>query len=150
MIGLIQRVSEAEVWVNNKMVSGINKGLLLLVGISRDDGQEDISYIANKTVNLRVFPDHQGNLNKSLLEVEGQLLVVSQFTLLGDTRKGRRPSFTRAAGSQQAEPVYRKLIKELKNHAAAVKEGEFGALMKVKLVNDGPVTLIINSRDKFK
>jgi len=148
MIGLIQRVLKAEVWVKDEVISKIGEGILLLVGISRDDESKDISYIANKTFNLRIFSDEKGNLNRSLLDVSGEILVISQFTLLGDTTKGRRPSFTSAANSLEAEKIYRCLINEIKTYSISVKEGKFGAMMDVKLINNGPVTLILNSKDK--
>jgi D-tyrosyl-tRNA(Tyr) deacylase len=146
MIGLIQRVSESEIWVGDKRISSIEKGILLLVGVAEEDEPEDITYIADKTVNLRIFGDEKGHLNRSLLDVMGEILVVSQFTLLGDTRKGRRPSFTRAADPQKAEHLYRLLIKELKKYNIVVKEGKFREMMEVKLSNSGPVTLIIDSK----
>ncbi len=148
MIGVIQRVSEAAVWVNNRCISEIKNGLLVLVGISRDDDQEDIDYIVNKTVHLRVFSDEQGNLNKSLIDIEGELLIVSQFTLLGDTRRGRRPSFSHAAPPDMAESLYRLIVEKFRDMNINVKEGVFRAMMEVKLINNGPVTLIIDSKEK--
>ena len=146
MIGLIQRVSESEVWVGDQRISSIKQGLLLLAGVAQDDEPEDVAYIAGKTVNLRIFGDEQGHLNRSLLDVKGEILVVSQFTLLGDTRKGRRPSFTRAASPRKAEHLYRLLVTELKKYNIGVKEGKFREMMEVKLSNSGPVTLIIDSK----
>jgi len=146
MIGVIQRVKEAEVLVEGKSVSRIGEGILLLIGIADDDTREDINYVAGKTVNLRIFSDQQGLMNHSLLETGGEILVVSQFTLLGDTRKGRRPSFTRAAQPQKAKYLYSLFVSELKKYIPEVKEGVFGAIMEVRLINNGPVTLIINSR----
>jgi len=148
VIGLIQRVSEASVWVSSNLVSGIGHGILLLVGIAVDDDEHDCTYIAQKTVNLRIFGDEEGNLNRSLIDVKGELLVVSQFTLLADTRKGRRPSFSGAMAPEQATGLYKRLIDEFRKLQIPVKEGVFGAMMEVKLVNSGPVTLIINSADK--
>jgi D-tyrosyl-tRNA(Tyr) deacylase len=148
MIGLIQRTANAEVWIDNKCISSIEKGILLLAGIASDDTEDDARWIANKAVTLRMFGDAQGNLNLSLLDIKGEILVVSQFTLLGDTRKGRRPSFIHAAQPQAAENLYRLLINELRSHKVVVKEGKFGAMMDVKLTNSGPVTLIIDSREK--
>ncbi len=148
MIGLIQRVSRAEVWVDNECISKIGEGLLLLAGIAQDDGMEDAAYLARKTANLRIFNDGKGNLNLSLLDTGGEVLVVSQFTLLGDTRKGRRPSFTEAAPPKEAEVLYRVLIDELKRQGITVKEGKFQAMMDVRLTNRGPVTIIIDSREK--
>lgn len=148
MIGVIQRTSNAEVWVRGKRVSKIAGGILLLVGIARDDDLEDVSYLVNKTVHLRIFGDEQGHLNKSLLDVNGGILVVSQFTLLGDVSKGRRPSFTDAAKPAQAETLYQLIIKKFKEYDIPVKEGVFRAIMDVKLTNQGPVTIIINTKDK--
>jgi D-tyrosyl-tRNA(Tyr) deacylase len=148
MIGVIQRVSSAEIWAEGRKVSGIREGVVLLVGITTDDGPEDAAHLVQKTVNLRIFTDDQGHLNKSLLDINGQILVVSQFTLLGDTRKGRRPSFTEAARPEYAEPLYRLIIQKFKEQGIVVQEGVFRALMEVKLINHGPVTLILNTREK--
>ena len=148
MIGIIQRTTGSEVWVVNKCISNIGKGILLLAGIASDDTEEDARWLADKTVNLRLFSDDRGNLNLSLIDIGGEVLVVSQFTLLGDTKKGRRPSFSRAAGPEEAERLYRLLVAKLKSYKIEVKEGIFGAMMDVKLTNSGPVTLILNSRDK--
>jgi D-tyrosyl-tRNA(Tyr) deacylase len=148
MLGVIQRVSEAEIHVDGGLVSRIGHGILLLVGIRADDSEKDVSFMADKTANLRIFPDAEGNLNRSLLEVKGEALVVSQFTLLGDTRKGRRPSFSDAAKPEQAEPLYRSLICAVQSLGVPVKEGKFRAMMEVTLVNSGPVTVIVNSKDK--
>lgn len=148
MIGIIQRVSEASVRVDDRCISEINHGILLLVGIGRDDGQEDATYLVNKIVHLRIFSDEKGYLNKSLLDIDGEILIVSQFTLLGETRKGRRPSFSNAAPPDKAEPLYRKIIGGFKEFKIPVKEGVFRAIMDVKLTNSGPVTIIINSKDK--
>ena len=146
MIALIQRVSEAEIWVGGQSVASIKKGILLFVGVATDDGPEDVSHISGKTVNLRIFGDDRGHLNRSLLDVNGEILVVSQFTLLGDTKKGRRPSFTRAADPEKAEHLYRLLVTELQKYNIGVKEGKFRNMMEVKLSNSGPVTLIIDSK----
>jgi D-tyrosyl-tRNA(Tyr) deacylase len=127
MIGVIQRVSNAEVRVRGKWVSGIAGGVLLLVGIAREDGPEDISYLVNKTVHLRIFGDEQGHLNKSLLD---------------------RPSFTDAAKPAQAEALYQRIIEKFKEYDIPVKEGVFRAIMEIKLTNQGPVTIIINTKDK--
>lgn len=148
MIVLVQRVKEASVYISGKEVSKIGKGLLLLIGIAKDDSEMDISYIVSKIINLRIFSDENGNLNLSLLDIKGDILAVSQFTLLGNTRKGRRPSFSNAMPSEEAENFYNKLINRFKESKIPVKEGVFGAMMEVKLINEGPVTLIVNSRDK--
>ncbi|MGQ9615677.1 MAG: D-aminoacyl-tRNA deacylase [Spirochaetota bacterium] len=147
MIGLIQRVREAEVWVEDQCISNIGEGILLFAGISRDDDLQDAVYLARKIANLRIFSDEKGALNLSLLQRGGEVLVVSQFTLLADTRKGRRPSFTEAAPPSEAETLYKNLIDELRKLGIPVKEGKFQAIMDVKLINHGPVTIIINSKD---
>jgi D-tyrosyl-tRNA(Tyr) deacylase len=148
MTGLIQRVSQAEVWVADRCVSKIGRGILLLVGIAHDDGQGDIQYIAKKSVHLRIFSDERGQLNRSLLDIAGELLVVSQFTLLGDTGKGRRPSFLNAAAPEVAIQLYKKLIEEIGRYSVPVKEGVFGAKMDIRLTNEGPVTIVIDTKDK--
>lgn len=147
MIGLIQRVREAEVWVEDQCISNIGEGILLFAGISRDDDLQDAVYLARKIANLRIFSDEKGALNLSLLQRGGEVLVVSQFTLLADTRKGRRPSFTEAAPPSEAEALYKNLIDELRKLGIPVKEGKFQAIMDVKLINHGPVTIIIDSKD---
>jgi len=148
MIGVVQRVSRAEVRVNGELVSRIGRGVLLLVGIARGDGFEDAVYIAQKTANLRIFCDQAGNLNRSLIDENGSILIVSQFTLLGNTRRGRRPSFTQAAPPGEAEALYMQLLGEFRKMDIEVKEGVFGAMMEVDLTNDGPVTLLLNSGGK--
>lgn len=148
MIALIQRIRNAEVWIKNECISKAGIGILLFAAVAQDDKAKDVAYVASKTVNLRIFGDEKGNLNRSLIDIGGEILVVSQFTLLGDTRKGRRPSFTKAAAHQEAEKLYRLLIDELKGYDVGVKEGRFREMMEVKLINDGPVTLIVNSKDK--
>ncbi len=148
MIGLIQRVDEASVIVDGKKISKIGIGILLFAGISKDDTEKDIEYLVRKTVNLRIFSDDRGNLNLSLKDIGGEILIVSQFTLLGDTKKGRRPSFSNAMPPEQAKTFYKKLVESFKNTGVPVKEGIFGAMMKIKLVNNGPVTLIIDTSVK--
>jgi D-tyrosyl-tRNA(Tyr) deacylase len=148
MVGVIQRTSCADVWVEGECVAKIGPGILILVGVEQDDTEDDVRYTAGKTARLRIFGDEQGNLNRSVLDTGGEVLVVSQFTLLGDTRKGRRPSFSRAAEPHQARHLYSLLIEELRSLGADVQEGVFGAMMEIKLVNDGPVTLIVDSKDK--
>jgi D-tyrosyl-tRNA(Tyr) deacylase len=148
MTGLIQRVSQAEVWVADKCVSKIGRGILLFVGMAHDDGQSDIQYIARKSVHLRIFGDEQGQLDRSLIDIAGELLVVSQFTLLGDTRKGRRPSFTNAAAPDVAEQLYQQLIEEIRGYGVLVKRGVFRARMDIRLTNEGPVTIIVDTKDK--
>ena len=148
MIAVLQRVKEASVWISGQEISNIRKGILLLIGIAKDDTEKDIEYIANKVINLRIFNDKNDNLNLSLLDINGELLIVSQFTLLGDTRKGRRPSFSDAMPPVEAKIFYKKLIERFKKTKLVIKEGVFGAMMEVKLINDGPVTILVNSKDK--
>lgn len=148
MIGILQRVKEASVWIKGEEISKIGKGLLLFVGISRDDTEKDIEYIVKKVINLRIFSDENNNLNLSLLDIEGELLVVSQFTLLGDTKKGRRPSFSKAMPPDEAKVFYNKLVEEFKKSKLVVKEGVFQEMMEVKLTNEGPVTILVDSKEK--
>lgn len=148
MIAVVQRVSEASVKVDDNEISRIGRGILLLLGISKDDTDKDIEYLVRKCANLRIFSDSEGNLNLSLIDIGGEALIVSQFTLLGDTRKGRRPSFSNAMPPDKAKPMYEKFIDSFKRTGIHVKEGIFGAMMQITLTNDGPVTLIINSKDK--
>ena len=148
MIAVVQRVSEASVKVDGNEISRIGRGILLLLGISKDDTDKDIEYLVRKCANLRIFGDPEGNLNLSLFDIGGEALIVSQFTLLGDTRKGRRPSFSDAMPPDKAKPMYEKFIDSFKRTGLHVKEGIFGAMMQINLTNDGPVTLIINSKDK--
>ena len=147
MIALIQRVCSAKVEVADEIISEIGAGMLILLGIGMDDNDADIAYIGRKSVHLRIFGDEQGHLNRSLIETGGEVLIVSQFTLLADSKKGRRPSFTRAAAPEIAEPIYRKTCEEFRSHGIRVQEGVFGAMMKVSLINDGPVTIVVDSRD---
>jgi D-tyrosyl-tRNA(Tyr) deacylase len=147
MRALLQRVSRCSVRVDGREVSSIGRGLLVLLGVSVEDGEEDASYLAEKVVNLRIFEDGQGKMNLSLEEVGGEVMVVSQFTLYGDTRKGRRPSYTRAAPPEVAEPLYRYFCRQVEARGFTVRTGLFGAHMEVELVNDGPVTLLLESRD---
>jgi len=142
---VLQRVREASVRIDGEVVGRIGRGQLLLTGIGRDDDEETVEWMAEKVVGLRIFADEEGKMNRSLHEVEGQLLVVSQFTLYGDASKGRRPSFVAAAGPERAEPLYEAFLAALEERAPAkVASGEFGAMMEVDLVNDGPVTLLLD------
>jgi D-tyrosyl-tRNA(Tyr) deacylase len=146
MRAVIQRVKESSVSVNDKIIGIIGSGLLVLLGISREDDKKDADYLADKISNLRIFKDENTNMNHSLLETGGEMLVVSQFTLLGDCRKGRRPSFTNAAGPNEAKELYEHFARQVKLKGVKVKTGQFRAVMAVSLINDGPVTLIIESR----
>ena len=146
---LIQRVSEASVTIDKNEYSSISEGLLILVGIENDDEDEDIEYLCKKIINLRIFDDAKGVMNESILKQEGQLMVISQFTLHANTKKGNRPSYIKAAKPAIAIPIYEKFCKKLEVLSGIeVKTGQFGADMKVSLINDGPVTIWIDSKDK--
>ena len=146
MRAVIQRVKKSSVVVNRHIIGEIGKGLLVLVGIAKDDKTGDADYLADKIINLRIFEDEAGKMNRSLFETGGEMLVVSQFTLLGDCRKGRRPSFFDAAEPDKAKELYHYFSKQVKKKRIPVKTGEFRAMMDVSLINDGPVTLIIESK----
>ncbi len=146
---VIQRVKRASVRVDNKIVAEIERGLLVLLGVAEDDTEQDIEYMANKTANLRILEDEAGKMNLSLLDVGGEALVVSQFTLYGDCRKGRRPSFIQAARPEKAEKFYQAFIEALSKLGLDVKGGVFQAHMDVELVNDGPVTILLDSKKLF-
>lgn len=148
MITVIQRVSEASVTISGELKSSIGKGLLLLVGIEDADTAEDIDWLTKKIVNLRIFSDEEGKMNLSLLDVQGELLVVSQFTLHAQTKKGNRPSYIKAARPETANPLYELFVKEISTFGLPVKTGEFGADMQVALINDGPVTILIDTQNK--
>lgn len=149
MIAVIQRVTAASVTIENKLKSSIESGLLVLLGIEDADNQEDIDWLSSKIVNLRIFNDEQGVMNVSVKDINGEILVVSQFTLHASTRKGNRPSYLRASKPEIAIPLYDSFIKSVKlNLGNEVKTGEFGADMKVNLLNDGPVTIIIDTKNK--
>lgn len=143
---VLQRVKEAKVTVEDKVVGQIQRGLVLLVGAKTGDSEEDVRYLVDKCVNLRIFEDQQQKMNLSALDVKAEVLVVSQFTLYGDTRKGRRPSFTDALEPQQAERLYRKFIDQIKAIGLKTESGVFGAKMLVEISNWGPVTFILESR----
>lgn len=146
---VIQRVSKAHVTIDKKIMASISQGLLIFLGIVNDDTLEDISWLANKTANLRIFADENDVMNKSLLDVNGDAIVVSQFTLHAATKKGNRPSYIKAAKPDVAIPLYESFVKELELVLGkTVQTGEFGADMKVELINDGPVTIIIDSKNK--
>jgi D-tyrosyl-tRNA(Tyr) deacylase len=149
MIAVIQRVSSASVTIDAKKVASINKGLLILLGIEELDTAEDISWLSRKIVNLRIFNDEDSVMNASLLDVKGEALVVSQFTLQASTKKGNRPSYIKAAKPDVAIPIYESFIKQLEHDlGSVVHRGVFGADMKVALLNDGPVTIIIDTKNK--
>ena len=146
---LIQRVTEAKVTIDESEHSNISKGLLILVGIENEDTGDDIEYLCNKIINLRIFDDKNGVMNESVLQTQGQIMVISQFTLHANTRKGNRPSYIKAAKPEIAIPMYEKFCKQLETQSGIeIQTGEFGADMKVSLVNDGPVTIWIDSKDK--
>ena len=148
MKAVIQRVLSASVAVDGDEIGAINQGILILLGIEKDDGPEDLDYILHKTVGLRIFKDEQNNMNLSIQDVTGEALVVSQFTLCANTRKGRRPSFINAAHPEIAESTYEKFCKKLQDENVPVQTGRFGAMMEVDLTNDGPVTILLDSRDR--
>ncbi len=146
MIALIQRVKKASVRVGGSVVGSIGKGILVLLGVHRDDTEKDLEYMLKKVPFLRIFEDDDGKMNLSLLDVNGSILVVSQFTLLARTKRGRRPSFDEAAPPDKGKEFYRLFIDGLKKMGIRVEEGSFGAHMEVELINDGPVTIIIDSK----
>lgn len=146
MRAVIQRVARASVEVNDQVVSRIGAGLLVLLGVAKGDGERDLLYIVEKLQTLRIFGDDQGKMNRTLLEAGGALLVVSQFTLLGDTGKGRRPGFDLAAPPDEARALYEQAVSRLQAAGIEVKTGVFGAHMQVELLNDGPVTFLLDSR----
>jgi D-aminoacyl-tRNA deacylase len=143
---VVQRSKKASVTVNEKVIGKIEKGLVLLVGVTHDDTMDDANYLADKIVNLRIFEDENGKMNLSLLDVGGSILSISQFTLYGDCRKGRRPNFMAAAKPEQALNLYQYFNQVLSEKNVVVETGEFGAEMDVALINDGPVTLILDSK----
>ena len=143
MKGLIQRVNEASVTIDNEIYSKIGKGILLLLGIEKGDTSENVQKLADKIVNLRIFEDENEKMNLSLNDINGELLVVSQFTLCGGTKKGTRPSFDKAELPTKANKLYEEFLKYVQTKVSVVKHGKFGAMMKVSLINDGPVTFMI-------
>lgn len=143
---VIQRVKQAKVKVNSEIIGNIQQGLLILVGAENDDDSSDIQYFVSKVLNLRIFEDENSKMNLSVLDIKGEILAVSQFTLLGDCTKGRRPSFDKAAKGQDALSLYEQFVSELKKSDLNIQTGKFGAHMQVELINDGPVTFVLNSR----
>jgi len=146
---VIQRVSSASVKISDKVAGQISQGLVVLAAISEDDSDNDLSYMAEKIVRLRIFEDEAGKMNKSSLDIKGEVLAISNFTLCGDARKGRRPDFTSAAKPDKAKPLFDKFVELLKGYGLKVEVGEFQAMMDVELVNDGPVTVLLDSKKVF-
>lgn len=145
---VLQRVSTAQVLVDNEQIGSINKGLVLLVGVHEDDGEEQMQWLADKILKLRIFDDEDGKMNLSVQDVDGELLVIPQFTLYGDYRQGNRPSYFSAAKPSKAEPLYEEMVSYFRNHSELkIETGRFGAYMDVQLHNDGPVTLVMEERD---
>lgn len=149
MKALLQRVSGASVSIGGEKVGEIGRGLVILVGVAAGDTREDIDYLVNKLINLRIFGDEQGRFNRSVLDIGGELLVVSQFTLLADTRKGRRPGFSGAAPPEEASHLFDEFVDKTRASGLKVATGRFQAYMAVEIHNDGPVTIMLNSREKY-
>ena len=146
---LLQRVTEASVSVAGKVVSRIGRGLVVLLGVASGDTEKDAQYLAQKTVNLRIFSDEVGKFNLSALDIKGELLVISQFTLLADARKGRRPSFVEAASPSQAKELFDYFVEQAHAQGLKMETGQFQQYMQVEIHNDGPVTILLDSKDKF-
>ena len=146
MIAVVQRVKASRVIVESETIGAIDAGLNVLLGVAEGDQPTDAEYLAAKIAHLRIFEDDQGKMNRSLIDIGGQMLVISQFTLLGDCRKGRRPSFVQAAKPEIAQQYYRHFVNVVKNLGVETHTGRFGAMMQVEIVNDGPVTLLVHSR----
>ena len=146
MRAVLQRVSQGQVTIDGHIVGSIGRGFVVLLGVAKDDTEKDAAYLADKTLGLRVFADDAGKMNLALKQVGGELLVISQFTLLADTESGRRPSFIRAAPPEEARRLYEHFLALVRNGGVKVETGEFGAMMAVSLVNDGPVTIVLDSR----
>ncbi len=149
MRAVVQRVSRGKVVVGDEEVGVIERGIVLLLGVEKEDQEEDLDYIAEKVINLRIFPDAEDKMNLSLRDTGGEILVVSQFTLLGDCRKGRRPSFFAAAPPDKAQDYYERFVQKLRDKGFKVATGEFQAMMEVQIFNDGPVTLLVDSKKDF-
>ena len=148
MIAVLQRVTTGKVKIGDRIIGDIDNGLVILLGVHRDDKEEDIIFLADKVIGLRVFNDNNGKMNISLQDAEGSVLVISQFTLCGDWRKGRRPSFTKAADPDKGKLLYNGFIDAVRSRGINVETGEFGAAMDVSLVNSGPVTFVLDSHDR--
>lgn len=149
MRAVVQRTDKSRVTVNNEVIASIGNGLTVLLGVGIDDEESDAKYLAEKIVNLRIFPDHEGKMNLSLLDTQGELLIISQFTLYGDCRKGRRPGFDHAAPPEKAKSLYLKLVDFCKAMGIKVQCGQFQAEMIVELCNHGPVTMLLDSKRVF-
>lgn len=149
MRAVVQRVSSSSVTVDGNIIGEIGIGINVLIGISKEDTLEDLKYIKDKIINLRVFHDENDKMNLSLLDIKGEILVISQFTLYGDCRKGRRPNFMEALGGEEANKLYEEFVKLLKESDLKIECGEFGADMKVQINNDGPVTILLDSKRNF-
>ena len=145
MKAVVQRVTQSDVKVDGRQIGAIDNGLLVLLGVGHDDTEKQVQWLAEKIINLRIFEDQDGKMNRSLQDIGGSMLVVSQFTLMGDCRKGRRPSFVAAAPPDLAEMLYERFVRQVKQMGIDVATGKFGAMMQVSLVNNGPVTLILNT-----
>ena len=149
MRAVVQRVTSSSVLVNENVIGEIGIGFNVLIGISKDDTLEDLNYIKDKIINLRVFHDENDKMNLSLLDIKGEILIISQFTLYGDCRKGRRPNFMEAQGGMDAKKLYEEFLELIKTSNLKVESGEFGADMKVQINNDGPVTILLDSKRTF-
>ncbi|MBR4159880.1 MAG: D-tyrosyl-tRNA(Tyr) deacylase [Spirochaetia bacterium] len=149
MRAVVQRVSDAQVQVDGQCIGKIEKGLLVYLGVHKDDTDKDFDYILDKVINLRIFSDEEGKMNLSLLDTGGEILVVSQFTLFGDARRGRRPSYGEAAGNEKGNLYYQRFLHELKEKGIKTASGQFGADMQVSYTNDGPVTILLDSFKVF-
>lgn len=149
MRAVLQRVTRASVTIEHELADEIENGLVVLLGVARDDSKADAEYLATKIATLRIFDDEQGKMNRSIKDIGGELLVISQFTLYGDVRRGLRPSWSEAAPPEIAEPLYESFVANVKQHVTRVATGAFRRMMQVELVNDGPVTILLDSRKKF-